>query len=307
MNSMNQATKTKIIVIASFGIFALLVSLLAISFTSKRKDRVRTENISVRADIESDFTIEDLMSADSRTMDNNPYNITYSNPDESQLYNDDEEVKALQRQLRANLETAEVKKRYDQPVKTEKKEIPETAVDIVSETPEIFSNIDSEIEEANIPEKRVSRFYTATNSQTGKNTISVSTVTDQTVTAGSTIKLITNESITLDNIVIPAKTILTGVVSFSNDRMKIEVKYIAYNNSIYTLNKNVYDKDGMEGIPLNKSTNERSRANEIAERVNVPVGGVVVRSATEAIKGVFRKDNSSYDVTVKANYNLLLK
>ena len=64
---MDKAVKIKIIMCAGFGLFVLVVVAVCISLTSSGEDTTVDEvNTSLRAQTESDFTIDDMMKADGK-------------------------------------------------------------------------------------------------------------------------------------------------------------------------------------------------------------------------------------------------
>lgn len=62
---MDKTTKTKIIVFASFGIFVLLVLVIVMALSGSDDDEnMQDVNTSLRAQQQSDFTIDDMMSSE---------------------------------------------------------------------------------------------------------------------------------------------------------------------------------------------------------------------------------------------------
>lgn len=66
---MDKATKTKIILFASLGIFVLVVLAVTLALTGKGDNREEdgSVNTSLRAQQQSDFTLDDMMNTDGRS------------------------------------------------------------------------------------------------------------------------------------------------------------------------------------------------------------------------------------------------
>lgn len=68
------------------------------------------------------------------------------------------------------------------------------------------------------------------------------------VKTGSTIKIRLSEDCTISGIKIKRNTVISGICSFTSERVKISVNSIRYNNQIYKCNYKVYEMDGIEGV-----------------------------------------------------------
>ena len=98
---MDKTTKTKIIVFASFGIFVLLVLVIVMALSGSDDDEnMQDVNTSLRAQQQSDFTIDDMMSSEAKPEYENFSDKVYHERAEG-VYTEDPEVLALQQQLRA--------------------------------------------------------------------------------------------------------------------------------------------------------------------------------------------------------------
>ena len=109
-------------------------------------------------------------------------------------------------------------------------------------------------------------------------------------------------------------TAVFGVVKLAQDRINITVESVRIRNSIYEMQKTVYDRDGLPGIvPLNiKAEATKEAADEVVSDMNVTSYGTDVLSTgvnavSNAAKSVFRKKSNQVVVTVKSNYKLYLK
>lgn len=148
------------------------------------------------------------------------------------------------------------------------------------------------------------------------NTIEAIVSGDQKITNGSVIKLVTLQEMQLPGgMVINKGTAVFGVVKLAQDRINITVESVRIGNSIYEMQKTVYDRDGLPGIyvPLNiKAEATKEAADEVVSDMNVTSYGTDVLSTgvnavSNAAKSVFRKKNNQVVVTVKSNYKLYLK
>lgn len=166
------------------------------------------------------------------------------------------------------------------------------------------------------PERTVGRFFSGEEPENKGNTIEAIVSGDQKITNGSVIKLVTLQEMQLPGgMVINKGTAVFGVVKLAQDRINITVESVRIGNSIYEMQKTVYDRDGLPGIyvPLNiKAEATKEAADEVVSDMNVTSYGTDVLSTgvnavSNAAKSVFRKKNNQVVVTVKSNYKLYLK
>ena len=214
------------------------------------------------------------------------------------MYREDPEVIALQEQLRRNqradsMKAAAAMKRRTAKARPKK------------ETPKKEE-----------PERTVGRFFSGEEPENKGNTIEAIVSGDQKITNGSVIKLVTLQEMQLPGgMVINKGTAVFGVVKLAQDRINITVESVRIGNSIYEMQKTVYDRDGLPGIyvPLNiKAEATKEAADEVVSDMNVTSYGTDVLSTgvnavSNAAKSVFRKKNNQVVVTVKSNYKLYLK
>ena len=94
---MDKATKTKIILFASLGIFVLVVLAVTLALTGKGDNREEdgSVNTSLRAQQQSDFTLDDMMNTDGRPEYENFTDEVYRERSGA-MYREDPEVIALQ-------------------------------------------------------------------------------------------------------------------------------------------------------------------------------------------------------------------
>lgn len=300
---MEKATKIKVILIASFGLFALVILTVCLMVTGsdEKKPEGSDVNTSLRAQTESDFTIDDMMKADGHPDYKEFTEEVYQQPPDTVVYSDDPEAVALQRQLRENQgrdlsDSTAVRK----PPVTRKKKKAKPQPVALTEQPKASGN----------------RFFSGDKQVNRGNTIEAIVSGDQKITGGSVLKLVTLQELSLDNgRTLGRGTALFGVVELKQDRILITIQSVRIGNSIYDLQKTVYDRDGLPGIyvPLNiKAEASKEAAEEVVNGANVTpynddVLSTSVNAVSNAAKSVFRKRNNQVIVTVKSNYKLYLK
>ena len=164
---MDKATKTKIILFASLGIFVLVVLAVTLALTGKGDNREEdgSVNTSLRAQQQSDFTLDDMMNTDGRPEYENFTDEVYRERSGA-MYREDPEVIALQEQLRQNqradsLKAAAAMKRRTAKARPKK------------ETPKKEE-----------PERTVGRFFSGEEPENKGNTIEAIVSGDQKITNG---------------------------------------------------------------------------------------------------------------------------
>lgn len=327
---MDKATKTKIIIAASFAIFVLLAVLISVVSMKKKTKNYNDQEVSLRAERKNDFTTEDLMKAQenkqtnyentsNHSLDDSPVtNTTVSNGAVPSYHGGNSEVQELQKQLRENqraqsqeetsTEPAPSTPRYNKPkVKTAhliKEAYAATPVIAAVQEPAPKPKVNTN------PNGR-SRNLTSGGQSATSNLISAVIHNDQVITSGAKVKLRLTQDVVMNGITIPRNSFVFGIATFSKTRLTIALQTIVIGNSIYPFNKTVCDKDGMEGIylPENIRADDASEAtndmtNEALSTVN---GSGLVGAALNTGKSLFRKKAQRKTVTLKANYKLFLK
>ena len=221
---MDKTTKTKIIVFASFGIFVLLVLVIVMALSGSDDDEnMQDVNTSLRAQQQSDFTIDDMMSSEAKPEYENFSDKVYHERAEG-VYTEDPEVLALQQQLRANQRADSMAKAAPKPKTVKKK----TEKSKTKPAPE--------------PENKpaASRFFSGDKPQNTGNTIEAIVSGDQKITSGSVIKLVTLQEMQLPNgLLLDKGSALFGTVKLDQDRINIAIESVRVGNSIYELKKTV--------------------------------------------------------------------
>lgn len=137
----------------------------------------------------------------------------------------------------------------------------------------------------------------------------------QTIVAGSTIKLALSNAAVIQDITIPAGSLIYGATSLVNERLKIEITSIRFQNSILPVSLNVYDLDGQEGIyvpgSINRTVAKESANNALRGMSSTTIDPSIVAQAAsvgiEAAKNLFGKKIKLIKMTVNAGYRVLLK
>lgn len=153
--------------------------------------------------------------------------------------------------------------------------------------------------------------------QTG-NTISAAVQGEQTVTQGSTIKLLLLEDMELETgVSIPKHTTIWGVCSFTKDRMLVHITSILLGKDLIEVKKTAYDLDGQQGISLPSNIKaELAKRAEAQSIQNAPTdditnnGGILEKSAGAVVntaKSLLSRKAEEIKVTVKSNYKIVLK
>lgn len=295
---MDKTTKTKIILFASLGIFVLSVLAVVMALTGNNDNETMedTVNTSLRAQQQSDFTLDDMMHSQTGKPEYENFTDEVYHERAQGVYAEDPEVLALQQQLRENRRADSMARTKPKPRAVKK------PVQVKKPEPE--------------KKKPESRFFSGDKPKNTGNTIEAMVSGDQKITSGSVIKLVTLQEMQLPNgLPLDKGTALFGMVRLEKDRINISIESVRVGNNIYELKKTVYDRDGLPGIyvPLNvKAEAGREAADEVVGDLNTGVYGsdvlsTGVNAVSNAAKSVFRKKNNQIVVTVKSNYKLYLK
>lgn len=128
---------------------------------------------------------------------------------------------------------------------------------------------------------------------------------DKSVKSGSTVRLRLVENCTINGTEIPKNTMISGIASLSNERIKITVSSIKYNNEIFPCKLTVYDNDGIEGIFIpggitqeTKESVSSSTASEVGKHIPL-VGGVA--------SDVFKKTVKEPSALIYDNHKITLR
>ena len=137
----------------------------------------------------------------------------------------------------------------------------------------------------------------------------------QTVVAGATVKLVLSNDVTINETTLPSGTLVYGTASLSNERLKIAISSIRFQNSILPVSLDVYDMDGQQGIYVPGSIN-RTVAKESANNAMSSIGTATIdpsieaqaaSAGIEAAKTLFTKKVKLIKLTISAGYKVLLR
>lgn len=152
-----------------------------------------------------------------------------------------------------------------------------------------------------------------------KNTIKAVVSANQSVENGQRIFLRLVEPLVVSGITIPRGHLLAGVVTIAKERLRVDVRSIEYQGSIYPVRITVYDTDGLEGLycPIGSGTTaSRELASNVAS--GVASGMSISTNATSQItqgvtRGLFSTAGSTLQrgarkikVHLPENYEVLL-
>lgn len=147
------------------------------------------------------------------------------------------------------------------------------------------------------------------------NAIEASVPETQTVVTGATVKLILSNDVTINDMQLSSGTLVYGTASLSNERLKIAINSIRFQNSILPVSLDVYDMDGQQGIyvpgSINRTVTKESANNAVsgigATNVDNSVGAEAASAGIEVAKTIFSKKVKLIKLTVRAGYKVLLK
>lgn len=171
------------------------------------------------------------------------------------------------------------------------------------------------------PEKRSAFNSISLSSSADKNAIKAYVHSEQTVMAGSTLKMRLGEDAMVDGgILIPKNSPVFGeVTSIDGERVNVRITHVNYQGNILPFEKLVYSKDALLGIYV--PGNPKSDANkDVTGGVldglpsNIPgletasqIAGAVASSAVAAGKQAVGKNVRKIKVTIKTNYEIYLR
>lgn len=149
----------------------------------------------------------------------------------------------------------------------------------------------------------------------GVNTIAAVIASDQTLTTGTTIALRIVDSIRVNGRVWPAGQLIYGTVTINNDRMLVHVGSLREERSLYVIDLQVYDLDGIAGIHipgvLSRDVAKQS-ADQGVSSLNVleadpSLGAQTANAGIQTVKSFAGRKVRQVRVSVRAGYQLLLR
>lgn len=123
--------------------------------------------------------------------------------------------------------------------------------------------------------------------QPGDNIIQCVIHTTQEAKNGDRVKLRTTKELVRDNLRIPVNTILYATLTFSENRVQLNISTIKYEGSFYNLSMSGLGDDGEFGLPLQRNTAVNEVKKETGENIineatnllnNIGTGGRIIQS-----------------------------
>ncbi|HEY4876920.1 MAG TPA: conjugative transposon protein TraM [Puia sp.] len=148
-----------------------------------------------------------------------------------------------------------------------------------------------------------------------QNSIEAVIPESQTLISGATVKLQLLNDIFVNGIKIPKNEFVYGAASLSNERLKIVLTSLRYQQNILPVSLTVYDMDGMEGIyipgSINRDVSKQSADDAIStigmSTVDQSVGTQAAVAGLQAAKSLASKKIKLIRVVVKSGYKVLLR
>ena len=137
----------------------------------------------------------------------------------------------------------------------------------------------------------------------------------QTIVAGSTVKLLLSDDITVKGVTIPKNTFIYGIASMRNERLAIGITTVRAGASILPVSLEVYDMDGLAGIyipgSINRDVAKESTDNAVNSMGLTALDPSLAAQATtagiEAAKTLISKKVRLVKVTLPAGYAIFLQ
>ncbi|WP_276374275.1 conjugative transposon protein TraM [Chryseolinea sp. H1M3-3] len=147
------------------------------------------------------------------------------------------------------------------------------------------------------------------------NAIQAVVYNTQTLIAGSVAKLVLQQDVRINGVIIPANQFVFGTCALNGERLTINVNSIRHGNSIYPVSLSVFDMDGLEGIYVPgaiardaaKQTSDQTLQGLELTTLDPSLGVQAASAGIEAAKGFLSKKSKMIRVTVKAGHRVLLK
>lgn len=151
--------------------------------------------------------------------------------------------------------------------------------------------------------------------QNESNAIQAVVYNTQTLIAGSVAKLVLQQDVNINGVIIPANQFVFGTCALNGERLTINVSSIRHENFIYPVSLSVFDMDGLEGIYVPgaiardaaKQTSDQTLQGLELNTLDPSLGVQAASAGIEAAKGFLSKKSKMIRVTVKAGHRVLLK
>lgn len=297
-----ETMRTKVIVLCITGI--IVIALLYLIFLSLPKNDNTTQEIKLRSDLKSGYTLEEMMKEVKKNNGSPKYDQQVQDSSEKDLAR-------IQELIRQN-EAA-----FQQPLQpVEKKPHTETRVKKESAAVKDSSKISRSVK----PKRRTFNSIRLVK-EDETNAIKAFVHSTQTVMVGSTLKMQLSENCLTDNgLRIKKGTPVYGeVTAIDGERVIVKISSININNNILPFKKNVYSRDAIEGIyvpgnPKSEVAKDAGAAATSGANANISggidIGSQLVAGAANSVinatKSATSQNIRKIKVTIKTNYQILL-
>ncbi len=137
----------------------------------------------------------------------------------------------------------------------------------------------------------------------------------QTLVSGSTVKLRLLNDIFVNGIKIPRDELVYGTAALSNERLRIAINSLRYQDNILPVSLEVYDMDGMQGIyipgSIDRDVSKQSADDAISSigltTIDPSIGAQATSAGIQAAKTLATRKIKLIRVLVRSGYKVLLK
>lgn len=163
---------------------------------------------------------------------------------------------------------------------------------------------------------RIGTFYGGTPIDTTRNNlINAVTVSDQTLSDKSIIKLRLEEEIFVSGQMIPKGSYLFGICKVESERISIRIASLFFNNSLYPVDLAAFDMDGLQGLYVPGTVGNdavKQGSNQALQDLQImsmdpSIGAQAANAGIQTAKSLIGKRTRITRVLVKSGYRVLLK
>ncbi|MGI8949954.1 MAG: conjugative transposon protein TraM [Chitinophagaceae bacterium] len=162
-------------------------------------------------------------------------------------------------------------------------------------------------------------FYSFTSepniSEEKQNAIAAIVPETQTLVSGSTVKLLLSDDVSIKGLTVPKNTFVYGTASLNDERLKITINSIRFQQNILPVSLEVYDLDGLAGIYIPGSIS-RDVAKQSADQginsigittLDPSIAAQATSAGIQAAKTLISKKVKLTKITIREGYQVLLK
>lgn len=337
--------KNNIYIISGLLIFSAICIWIIYSAFSDRQTSQRNE-VSLRTDIQDEFTIDNMLSTQNNKKGNENLPVTDNPnfPHQSENPDDAESLSRIQDLIRENEKAISQTQIASSVSAEESNSSPEikliTPEDIINMQNKVKENLESQkqpvkkgkkkkkLSESSIDEKepvvaeKRNHFNTVTlQKNVTRNAIKAYVHSEQTVQEGATLKMRVAEDCYTDNgILVKRNSSVYGIVKkIDGERVIVEIQTVNVSGNILPFKRDVFSKDALAGIwvPGNAKADVSKDASAGAvDGTNIPLTGgtsmptqlvgSVANAAVSGGKSAISKQVKKIKVTIKTNYEIYL-